>query len=229
MDLDTTHLIATGRARSAGRAGCACMRWCSSPAWPGWLGWVTLPSGLQVLQHPLVLGASGLMLAVEFFADKIPGARHGVGCGAHASSASRAGMALAAGCVRWRLGGVDRRSRRCSAARWPPPRHVAKATTRGGGQHVARAVLQHRPVAARRRCACRRCCGWRSAHPVWFFVALARRAGADGQRDRAVVQSSCARCCARCVRVRVRQRARQRPEATNAQSMFHACAAVRAG
>jgi hypothetical protein len=39
----------------------------------GALGWVALPSGLQVLQHPLMLGASGLMLLVEFFADKIPG------------------------------------------------------------------------------------------------------------------------------------------------------------
>ena len=39
----------------------------------GHLGWVPLPAGLQWLQQPLVLGASGLMLAVEFFADKIPG------------------------------------------------------------------------------------------------------------------------------------------------------------
>ena len=39
----------------------------------GSLGWIDLPSGLHLLQHPLMLGASGLMLAVEFFADKIPG------------------------------------------------------------------------------------------------------------------------------------------------------------
>lgn len=38
----------------------------------GFAGWVTLPHGLTVLQQPLVLGASGLMLAAEFFADKIP-------------------------------------------------------------------------------------------------------------------------------------------------------------
>lgn len=38
----------------------------------GWLGWVALPPGLQVLQHPLVLGAAGLMLATEFVADKVP-------------------------------------------------------------------------------------------------------------------------------------------------------------
>jgi hypothetical protein len=35
--------------------------------------WVSLPQGLQLLQNPMVLGASGLMLFVEFFADKIPG------------------------------------------------------------------------------------------------------------------------------------------------------------
>jgi hypothetical protein len=39
----------------------------------GALGWVDLPQGLRVLQQPLLLGASGLMLGVEFFADKIPG------------------------------------------------------------------------------------------------------------------------------------------------------------
>lgn len=36
-------------------------------------GVVTLPSGLHVLTHPLVLSASGVMFLVEFFADKIPG------------------------------------------------------------------------------------------------------------------------------------------------------------
>ncbi|HMN77257.1 MAG TPA: DUF4126 domain-containing protein [Burkholderiaceae bacterium] len=39
----------------------------------GHLGLVDLPSGLRLLQHPLMLGASGFMLFVEFFADKIPG------------------------------------------------------------------------------------------------------------------------------------------------------------
>ncbi len=38
----------------------------------GWLGWFELPPGLQMLQHPAVLGVSGLLLFVEFFADKIP-------------------------------------------------------------------------------------------------------------------------------------------------------------
>jgi hypothetical protein len=39
----------------------------------GHLGWVALPDGLKLLQHPVMLGASALMLAVEFFADKVPG------------------------------------------------------------------------------------------------------------------------------------------------------------
>ena len=38
----------------------------------GWMGWIALPPGLHVLQHPGVLVASGFMLFAEFFADKIP-------------------------------------------------------------------------------------------------------------------------------------------------------------
>ena len=38
----------------------------------GYVGWLELPQGLQVLQHPGVLWASGFMLFVEFFADKVP-------------------------------------------------------------------------------------------------------------------------------------------------------------
>lgn len=38
----------------------------------GWMNWLDLPPGLQVLEHPALLGASGFMLFVEFFADKIP-------------------------------------------------------------------------------------------------------------------------------------------------------------
>ena len=39
----------------------------------GATGWMVLPGGLHVLEHPLMLVASGGMLFVEFFADKIPG------------------------------------------------------------------------------------------------------------------------------------------------------------
>jgi hypothetical protein len=39
----------------------------------GAAGWISLPPGLMVLQHPALLLASGFMLFMEFFADKIPG------------------------------------------------------------------------------------------------------------------------------------------------------------
>jgi hypothetical protein len=38
----------------------------------GAAGWLVLPQGLHVLQHPAVLVVSGCMLVVEFFADKVP-------------------------------------------------------------------------------------------------------------------------------------------------------------
>lgn len=37
-----------------------------------WFGWVA-PEGMQLLSHPIVLGTTGFLLFVEFFADKIPG------------------------------------------------------------------------------------------------------------------------------------------------------------
>ena len=39
----------------------------------GYMGWMELPQGLHLLANPVVLGASGFMVFVEFFADKIPG------------------------------------------------------------------------------------------------------------------------------------------------------------
>ncbi len=39
----------------------------------GQMGWLALPPGLAVLQHPAMLLISGFMMVVEFFADKIPG------------------------------------------------------------------------------------------------------------------------------------------------------------
>ncbi len=34
---------------------------------------IVLPSNLQILMHPFVIGAAGVMYFLEFFADKIPG------------------------------------------------------------------------------------------------------------------------------------------------------------
>ena len=72
MNLDTTQLVAIA----------AALGWASGlrlyavvfiTGLAGWLGWISLPGDLHVLSHPIVLGASGLMLFIEFFIDKIPG------------------------------------------------------------------------------------------------------------------------------------------------------------
>lgn len=64
----------------------------------GWMGWLALPPGLQVLQHPAMLGASGFMLFIEFFADKIPGV-DSLWDLVHTAIRIPAGAALAAGAL----------------------------------------------------------------------------------------------------------------------------------
>jgi len=39
----------------------------------GYLGYVDLPAGLRVIEHPWVIATAGLMLAMEFLVDKVPG------------------------------------------------------------------------------------------------------------------------------------------------------------
>lgn len=39
----------------------------------GYFGWLVLPTHLEVLANPIVLGTSGTLAVAEFFADKIPG------------------------------------------------------------------------------------------------------------------------------------------------------------
>ena len=72
MNLDLTQLVAIA----------AALGWASGlrlyavvfiTGMAGWLGWVHLPGDLHVLANPIVIGASGLMLFIEFFVDKIPG------------------------------------------------------------------------------------------------------------------------------------------------------------
>lgn len=70
--MDMIHTIAIG----AGMAWASGMRLYAVMFAAGLLasfGIVTLPGDLTVLSHPWVVGASGLMFLVEFFADKIPG------------------------------------------------------------------------------------------------------------------------------------------------------------
>ena len=72
MNLDLTQLVAIA----------AALGWASGlrlyavvflTGLAGWLGWVSLPGDLHVLATPIVIGAAGLMLFIEFFVDKIPG------------------------------------------------------------------------------------------------------------------------------------------------------------
>jgi uncharacterized membrane protein len=41
--------------------------------WLGRMGWIDLPQTLQVLESPWVMLVTGILLVVEFLADKIPG------------------------------------------------------------------------------------------------------------------------------------------------------------
>jgi hypothetical protein len=94
----------------------------------GVMGWVSLPSGLLVLQNPLVMGAAGLMMALEFFADKIPGVDT-LWDALHTLVRIPAGAALAAAVL-----GGDQSSWSVIAALMggalAATSHVAKATTR---------------------------------------------------------------------------------------------------
>ncbi|MGE4050511.1 MAG: DUF4126 domain-containing protein [Piscinibacter sp.] len=94
----------------------------------GYFGWVELPQGLKVLQHPAMLGASGFMLFVEFFADKIPGVDT-LWDLVHTVVRIPAGAALAASVF-----GADQGTWAMAAALMggtlAATSHVAKATTR---------------------------------------------------------------------------------------------------
>lgn len=135
----------------------------------GALGWVALPVGLQILQHPLVLGAAGLMGAAEFFVDKIPGL-DSLWDGLHTLVRIPAGAALAASVfggdqVAWTtvaglLGGA-----------LAVTSHVAKATTRAAintspepFSNVAASLVGDAAVPAMLWLAV--------THPAWFAVAL---------------------------------------------------------
>ncbi len=62
----------------------------------GYLGWLPLPETMKLLSHPAVMGASGFMAFVEFFADKIP-YLDSVWDAVHTFLRIPAGAALAAG------------------------------------------------------------------------------------------------------------------------------------
>lgn len=127
MNLDTTQLMAI----AAGLGWASGLRLYAVvflTGLAGYLGWVELPSGLHILQNPLMLGASGLMLFAEFFADKIPGI-DSVWDVVHTVVRIPAGAALAAGVF-----GADHATAATVAAvlggMLAATSHVAKATTR---------------------------------------------------------------------------------------------------
>ncbi len=169
VNLDTTQLLAIA----------AAMGWASGlrlyavvfiTGMAGFLGWVALPPGLHVLQNPLVLGASGVMLAVEFFADKVPGL-DSLWDAVHTFIRVPAGMALAAGVF-----GGDSATWATIAALMggalAATAHTAKATTRAAANtspepfsNLALSLAGDAAVPAML---------WLSwTHPVWFFVGLA--------------------------------------------------------
>jgi hypothetical protein len=169
MDLDTSELFAIAAAlgwASGLRLYAVVFFTGMAGAW----GWVDLPPRLEVLQHPAMLGASGMMLFVEFFADKIPGV-DSLWDLIHTLVRIPAGAALAAGVF-----GADQQTWAMVAAllggTLAATSHVAKATTRAAVNtspepftNVAMSLLGDSvvPVAL-----------WLSwEHPETFFVVLA--------------------------------------------------------
>ena len=168
-DMDMTHLVALA----------AALGWASGlrlyavvflTGLAGYLGWVTLPTGLQVLEHPVLLTASGLMLAAEFLADKIPGLDSAWDL-VHTFLRVPAGAALAAGVF-----GGDHQAWALVAAlaggTLAATSHAAKATTRAAANtspepfsNLALSLLGDAAVPVMLWLA------W--VEPLWFFAALA--------------------------------------------------------
>ena len=167
--LDLTHLVAIA----------AALGWASGlrlyavvflTGAAGWMGWVTLPPGLQVLQNPLLLGAAGLMCVMEFVADKIPGLDT-LWDAVHTLIRIPAGAALAAGAfggdsTTWSLVAALLGGTLAAGA------HVVKATARAAANtspepfsNIGLSLAGDMLVPGML---------WLSwTHPVAFFVALA--------------------------------------------------------
>ena len=127
MTLDTTQLVAIAAALGwASGLRLYAVLFCTGLA--SYFGWVVLPPGLHLLQSPWMLGASGCMLLVEFFADKIPGLDT-VWDALHTLLRIPAGAALAAAVF-----GIDQGQWAAGAAllggTLAATSHIAKATTR---------------------------------------------------------------------------------------------------
>jgi hypothetical protein len=125
--LDTTQLIALAAALGWA-SGLRLYAVLAITGLVGYAGWVELPPGLQLLQHPAMLTGSAVMLSVEFFADKIPGL-DSVWDVIHTLVRIPAGAALAAAVF-----GADHATAAALAAllggTLAAASHTAKATTR---------------------------------------------------------------------------------------------------
>jgi hypothetical protein len=125
--LDTTQLIALAAALGWA-SGLRLYAVLAITGLVGYAGWVELPPGLQLLQHPAMLIGSAVMLFVEFFADKIPGL-DSVWDVIHTLVRIPAGAALAAAVF-----GADHATAAALAAllggTLAAASHAAKATTR---------------------------------------------------------------------------------------------------
>lgn len=136
----------------------------------GHLGWIALPAGLQLLQHPVVLAASFVLFAAEFVADKIPGIDT-LWDAVHTVIRIPAGAALAAGAfggdsTAWALVAALMGGTLAATA------HAAKATTRAAVNtspeplsNVALSLAGDAAVPALLWLA------W--THPLWFWPPLA--------------------------------------------------------
>lgn len=125
--LDTTQLIALAAALGWA-SGLRLYAVLAITGLVGYAGWVPLPPGLQLLQHPLMLAGSAFMLFIEFFADKMPGL-DSLWDLVHTLIRIPAGAALAAAVF-----GADQASAAALAAllggTLAATSHAAKATTR---------------------------------------------------------------------------------------------------
>jgi hypothetical protein len=139
----------------------------------GFLGWVPLPPGLQLLQHPLVLGGSFLMLAVEFVADKIPGVDT-LWDTVHTLIRIPAGAALAAGVFGG--GAADLQAWALLAAlaggTLAATAHTAKATTRAAA-NTSPEPFSNIGLSLAGDLAVPGLLWLAFEHPLWAFAALA--------------------------------------------------------
>ena len=139
----------------------------------GFMGWVPLPEGLKLLQHPLVLGASGLMVLVEFVADKVPGLDT-LWDAVHTLIRIPAGAALAAGVFGglgpdW--GGAWALVAALAGGTLAATAHAAKATTRAA-VNTSPEPFSNIGLSLAGDAAVPALLWLAYTHPMWFFPVL---------------------------------------------------------